>query len=151
MALPFIASSRRGGDTWFSVGHIASFPNITESVTLSEQQLCGGEDNVKQVGCKVFLAPDADSKEAIQISDDPKDQVDISLRRGEQVLVFQFKGKIHAMDNVRANFTFVMQVLISTEMSSLIISAFQWRGIRYRGLRYSTERWYQLPQTRVVI
>jgi hypothetical protein len=94
-------------DAWFSVGLASSFPNITEStsVTLSEPQLCDGDDNVKQA-CRVFLAPNFtygdDSRQAVQISEMPEDQVALSLRRGDQVLVFQYKGKFHAIDNVRA-------------------------------------------------
>jgi hypothetical protein len=100
MALPFQSSSQHG-NTWFSVGPASSFPNVTESgsVTLSEQQSC---NNTKTPGCKVFYALDTDNLEATQLSDDPKDQVNASLRRGEQVLVFQYAGKFHAMDNVCA-------------------------------------------------
>jgi hypothetical protein len=104
MALPFNSSSQRG-DTWFSVGLSSSFPNITESgsVTLSDQQSCNGDDTSKN-GCKVFFASDTDSKskEATELSSDPKDQVTASLRRGEQILVFQYGGKVHAIDNVCA-------------------------------------------------
>lgn len=123
MAQPFIASSRRG-DTWFSVGITSSFPNITEAVALSEQQQCNDADEVvKRIGCKVFHAPDADFKKAVQISDDPRDQVDISLRRGEQVLVFQFRGKFHAMDNVCTRFLRSTNAYDHPEMSSLILSS----------------------------
>ena len=104
MASQFENSSQRG-DEWFSVGLASSFPNIKGStgVTLSEQQLCGNDNTLKE-GCRVFLAPDlaGDSKEATQMSSNPKDQVNVSLRRGEQVLVFQYQGKFHAIDNVRA-------------------------------------------------
>jgi hypothetical protein len=101
MALPF-QSSFQNGNTSFSVGPASSFPNITESgsVTLSKQQSCNNTSTAP--GCKVFYAPNTDNLEATQLSDDPKDQVNASLRRGEQVLVFQYAGKFHAMDNVCA-------------------------------------------------
>jgi hypothetical protein len=104
MTLPFPSSSQRG-DTWFAVGLTTSFPNITKSgsVTLSDHQPCSGDDPPTP-GCKVFFAPDTsdDNKVVTQLSNDAKDQVNASLRRGEQVLVFQYEGKFHAIDNVGA-------------------------------------------------
>jgi hypothetical protein len=103
MAMPFVATSRRG-QPWFSAGLASSFPDVTNSgtVILSDQLACDAPNPTKH-SCKVFLAPDIqDSKtQAIQLSDDPKDQLDASLRQGDQVLIFQYKGKFHAIDNVR--------------------------------------------------
>lgn len=101
MALPFLVHSL-DSDAWFSVGLASSFPNITESesVILSKELPCDGE--AIRRGCRVFATTHAggETSKAVQISDDPKDQVDASLRRGEQVLVFQYRGKFHAIDNV---------------------------------------------------
>lgn len=104
MALPFIATShQRGSDTWFSVGPASSFANITDpgSVVLSDQALC----TANLAGCKVFLAPDSKTssgtKEATQLSSAPDEQLNASLGKGDQVLVFQYKGTFHAVDNVR--------------------------------------------------
>jgi hypothetical protein len=104
MALPFQAPLRRG-ETWFFVGLASSFLNITESgsVTLSAPQLCSDDDTLMQQ-CRVFVAPGAhdDPRAAIQLLDDARGRVDASLRRDEQVLVFQYKGKFHATTHVRA-------------------------------------------------
>lgn len=106
-ALPFTPASQRG-DPWFSVGLSSSFEDLTESnaVTLADEvaSAChSGKDATSRYGCKVFLAPDKGDRtsQATQLSDDPKDQLDSSLRKGDQVLVFQYKGKFHAIDNVR--------------------------------------------------
>jgi hypothetical protein len=116
MALPFQAPSRRG-EAWFLVGLTTSFPDILESgVTLSEPQLCGNESATPQ--CKVFVAPDShhDPRAPIQIFDDAMGRVDAALRRDEQVLVFRYRGKFHAISHVRAagpsRHPFVAQTLI---------------------------------------
>ena len=100
MALPFIAPSRHGAD-WFPVGLASSFPDVNESgsVALAEQQQC---ENAITRNCKVFLAPDRGDgvENAVELSGDPSDQVDATLRKGDQVLVFQYRQKFYAMDNV---------------------------------------------------
>lgn len=99
MALPYTAPSR---DAWFSVGPASSYVNVTASddLALAENRTCSRGGNVRP-GCKVFLVPEADgSKAVMELSPDPKDQVDASLRKGEQVLVFQYNNKFHAIDNV---------------------------------------------------
>jgi hypothetical protein len=132
MALPFIAPSQ-SRNPWIFVDLASSFPNITESgsVTLSEEQPCTSDNPGKQ-GCRVFLGPesdvDGDSKKAVPISHNPKDQTNASLRRGQQVLVFQYSGKFHAIDNVRAVTPPCRQVLLAqaltlAEMPSLFVPA----------------------------
>lgn len=108
-ALPFTPTSQRG-DPWFTVGLVSSFPNLTESNAIMlagevETQCASSKDTQSTHGCKVFLAPDKGDRtgQAAQLSDDPKDQLDASLRKGDQVLVFQYKGKFHAVDNVRVS------------------------------------------------
>jgi hypothetical protein len=117
MAQPFVASSRHG-NAWFSVGPASSFPNIAESgtITLSDKLICSGSDTAKQ-GCKAFLGPDPKdgTSQATRLSDDPKEQLNASLRKGDQVLVFQYKGKFHAIDNVRL-FAFHSPRLSSTSL-----------------------------------
>lgn len=126
MALPFLLPSSRG-NAWFSVGLASSFPNLNEpeSVNLSQQRLNDGDDTRP---CRVFIAPSegGDSEEAVRISDDPKDQMDASLRRGGQVLVFQYRGKFHAIDNVHeiappGSLSLTAPVLILLEMPALIV------------------------------
>ena len=101
MALPFIAPSRHGAD-WFPVGLASSFPDVNESgsVTLAERQQC---EDAGTRNCKVFLAPDRGDAagDAVELSGDPSDQVDATLRKGDQVLVFRYRQKFYAMDNVR--------------------------------------------------
>ncbi|KAI5920806.1 hypothetical protein F4810DRAFT_713173 [Camillea tinctor] len=99
MSLPFFAQSRLG-DAWFSVGLTSSFPNIAESgsVTLHEPQLCG--QGASTPGCKVFHVPSTDSTHAHQIEADAVlSQNGTALQ--DQVLVFQYRGKFHAVDNKR--------------------------------------------------
>lgn len=134
MALPFVGSTLRG-HAWFSVGLASSYPNITEAkaVALAELTPCGG-DGKSMAGGRVFLSPDVDggSREATQLSDDPQAHSDASLRKGEQVLVFQYNGKFHAIDNVRSysqEYIGKMQSLIIAEMPSLVISALEWHPV----------------------
>ncbi|KAI1079434.1 hypothetical protein F5B20DRAFT_164146 [Whalleya microplaca] len=98
MALPFTAPSR-GGNAWLCVGLASSFPNIIESgsTILSEHlDSCNGKGSTP--GCKVFYVPTADSSQARPVEGD-------AILRSEggglrdQVLVFKYKGKIHAIDN----------------------------------------------------
>lgn len=108
MAAPFIPSRRV--DAWFFVGHSSSFPNTTESgsVILADEVLSIDHQadlkTASRHGCKVFFAPEKGdpSTQAERLSHDPKDQLNASLRTGEQVLVFQYKDQFHALDNVRA-------------------------------------------------
>lgn len=112
-------SSHRG-DPWFSVGLASSFPDLTESgrMILADEapnnDCPPSESNMqRQHGYKVFLAPEKEDRsgQATQLSDDPKDQLDASLRKGDQVLVFRYKGKFHAIDNVRSILAFLRSVL----------------------------------------
>ena len=114
MAQPFVASYQRG-DTWFCVGAASTYPDLTRSGedVLADHLLpnisgCQSSEAASstQRNCKVFLAPEKGDRagQVVQLSDDPKDQLDASLRRGDQVLIFQYKGRFHAVDNVRKSF-----------------------------------------------
>ncbi|KAI1436602.1 hypothetical protein GGR50DRAFT_197296 [Xylaria sp. CBS 124048] len=95
--VPFIAPSRKG-DAWFFAGLTSSFPNLTESGAdiLHEPRPCGNRDLVP--GCKVFRAPSGDTSQAEQIEGDAMIAHNgASLQ--DQILIFQYKGKIHAIDN----------------------------------------------------
>lgn len=54
----------------------------------------------------MFLTPSTNGEDglehAIELSHNPRDQLDGSLKIGEQILVFKYNGKFHAIDNVRA-------------------------------------------------
>ncbi|KAI0478703.1 hypothetical protein GGR56DRAFT_631376 [Xylariaceae sp. FL0804] len=97
MALPFLVPSRKG-DAWFFVGLASSFPDITEpgSESLYEHQPCKHGDTAP--GCKVFEVPPNDSSQAVQIEGDDMVSHDGAALK-DQVLVFQYKGKMHAIDN----------------------------------------------------
>ncbi|KAI1373648.1 hypothetical protein F4677DRAFT_213908 [Hypoxylon crocopeplum] len=96
MVSPFIASSRRG-DAWFCVGLVSSFPDITDSnsTSLSERRSCADQGLVS--GCKVFHVPTTDSSQAHQIEDNLIFSAEGGLR--DQVLIFKYKGKVHAINN----------------------------------------------------
>jgi hypothetical protein len=99
--IPFHKPSR---NTWICLGPASSFPNITESTSLTEQQRCNNGNTGKQL-CRVFIVPTSTDREEssrrIQISKVLEDQANFSLGTRELVLVFQYKGKFHAIDNVR--------------------------------------------------
>ncbi|CAJ2513333.1 Uu.00g014520.m01.CDS01 [Anthostomella pinea] len=98
MALPFVLPSRKG-DAWFFTGLTSSFPNITESGSgsLYEPQECDQVDATP--GCKVFHVSASDSSQARQIEGDDMISHDGAALQ-DQVLVFQYRGKFHAVDNV---------------------------------------------------
>ncbi|KAJ3561822.1 hypothetical protein NPX13_g8794 [Xylaria arbuscula] len=94
---PFFASSRRG-DAWFFAGLKSSFPNLDKSGVdiIHEAKPCENGESVP--GCKVFSVPASDSSKAEQVEGD-----DMILHDGvalqDQVLIFQYKGRVHAVDN----------------------------------------------------
>ncbi|KAI0158659.1 hypothetical protein BJ166DRAFT_308570 [Pestalotiopsis sp. NC0098] len=106
MFAAFVAPNRRG-DAWFSVGLASSFPNITESgsETVADARPCGGsqhsgEEKSAAPGCKVFQVPKDDSSLAGQV--DPSNVEEAAFTAQDlrdQVLVFQYKGKFHAINN----------------------------------------------------
>jgi hypothetical protein len=93
-------TTTRTGDAWFLAGLLSSFPNLTESGTavLCEPRASDNGDSV--LGCKVFHVPSTESTQAKQIEGDEMTSYNgVALR--DQVLVFQYKDKVHAVDNVR--------------------------------------------------
>ncbi|KAH9891541.1 hypothetical protein F4778DRAFT_752020, partial [Xylariomycetidae sp. FL2044] len=91
-------TTRGGVDAWFFVGLASSFPDITESGrrSLLEDVACKQRGSIP--GCKVYHVPKTDSSEAHAIEADVMIASDGTVLE-EQVLVFQYKGKIHAIDN----------------------------------------------------
>lgn len=101
----------RLGDDWFFAGLASSFPNITDSgepyFKLVWPQPCraaaaaaGSADTTKVPGCKIFHP-----KAAAEASS-PVEQIDTDAAAGEdawlmkeQVLVFRYKGRFHAVDH----------------------------------------------------
>ncbi|KAI8959951.1 hypothetical protein F5Y11DRAFT_349979 [Daldinia sp. FL1419] len=98
MASPFSAPSRKG-DAWFYVGPASSFPDITDSgsTTLSESKSRSCAEQNSAPGCKVFHVPATDASQARQIEGDSVFRPEGGLR--DQVLVFKYKGKVHAINN----------------------------------------------------
>lgn len=84
---------------WFSVGATSSFPDVgLVEGSLSEVRGCGAD---LKPGCKVFHVPRTDG---LQISEVPIKSGEAALSDlgdlNEQVLVFQYRGKFHAIDHV---------------------------------------------------
>jgi hypothetical protein len=92
---PFRAPSRGGAD-WFSAGVTSSFPDV--GLDENEPRLCGnhGENNT-QPGCKVFHVPKTDTSQRTEVEIPPDD---VAQNFTDQVLVFQYRGKFHAIDHV---------------------------------------------------
>lgn len=95
-------SPSRSGDAWFSVGLASSFPDIgLDEVDgdLSQPRPCNAED---KPGCKVFHVPETNSSQRTEVSVTEGEISDEALK--DQVLVFQYRGKFHAVDHVSAPF-----------------------------------------------
>ncbi|KAI0526134.1 hypothetical protein F5B22DRAFT_270455 [Xylaria bambusicola] len=94
---PFFAPSRKG-DAWFFAGLTSSFPNLDESGVdvIHEPRLCGNGESVR--GCKVFDVPQTDSPQVEEVKGDAMISHNGAALQ-DQVLIFQYKGKIHAVDN----------------------------------------------------
>jgi len=94
MTAPFLAPTR-SGSAWFFAGLTSSFPDVaSQDGKLSEFRSCG-EDLTQ--GCKAFSVSRSDSSHAVEVElQDPASNADLK----EQVLVFQHRGKFHAVDHV---------------------------------------------------
>ena len=102
---PFRAPSRKGPD-WFSAGLASSFPDLGLDSEKGEARLCGSHGTNGTPGCKVFHVPKTDISQRtevdIQAGDTAQDLTD-------QVLVFQYRGKFHAVDHVSRPFAIVAE------------------------------------------
>jgi hypothetical protein len=104
MPLPFISSNLglQQRDSWVSVGWGSSYPNITTSTSLSGTFPCARSSTYVD-GCRAFLIPHS------TVSSLPSAAVEVRLEDAatqvsgggqDQILVFQFHGKFHAIHNV---------------------------------------------------
>lgn len=86
---------RRAVDAWFFAGLASSYPDITTSdgSPLFSRVRCGG---LHVPACKVFHVPLVDSSNALEL--DLDDAASVGL--DNQVLIFQYQGKFHAIDHV---------------------------------------------------
>ncbi|KAL6872125.1 hypothetical protein J3F83DRAFT_733887 [Trichoderma novae-zelandiae] len=88
------------GAQWFSVGLTSSFPDLGyDEDNLAKYRACGGPD--LKPGCKVFQVPRDDSLQRAEIDIREDGTLQRSEMKGlkDQVLVFQYKGKFHAVDH----------------------------------------------------
>lgn len=104
---PFRSQTRTGAD-WFPVGPASAFPDLgvdssnpEDQGALSQPRLCNSE---LKPGCKVFHVPRENSLQRTEVplaaDADDKEASDIAGDLTDQVLVFQYRGKFHAIDHV---------------------------------------------------
>jgi len=91
---PFRAPSKTGTE-WFPVGLASSFPDV--GLSEDEPRLCGNQDANIRPPCKVFHVPKTDTTQRTEV-EIPVDDMGQDLT--DQVLVFQYRGKFHAIDHV---------------------------------------------------
>lgn len=85
---------------WYSVGHISTFPDIGfDEEDFSQSRLC---NNTLKPGCKVFqlVSQEGDANTKSMVPIEALDSGEINKNFNDQVLVFQYRGKIHAIDHV---------------------------------------------------
>lgn len=100
MTLFFNPFSRsQGGNAWFRVGLASSFPDITgeDEENIAHARPCGSSDGTSP-GCKVFYVPKEDSSRANQVTLDDSGTPSEPGSLKDQVLVFRYKGKFHAIN-----------------------------------------------------
>ena len=94
--------SRTAGD-WFCVGPASAFPDLGDDRPLVSN--CAPDT---KPGCKVFHVPGDDPSKSteVAVANDPNnDDAAAASEIGDmtdQVLVFRYRGKIHAVDHVSA-------------------------------------------------
>lgn len=89
------------GSHWYFAGLSSTFPDAgLDDSSLSQIRLCGGR---YVPSCKAFRISEGDNnlipKQLIQVELDKSFSDDTNLKG--QILVFQYKGKFHAIDHVR--------------------------------------------------
>ncbi|KAL7934697.1 hypothetical protein V8C35DRAFT_301607 [Trichoderma chlorosporum] len=97
--MSFFGAASRLGAEWFSVGLASSFPDSgLDNDNLAKHRTCNAE--VKP-GCKVFQVPREDSSQRAEVVIEEDGELEVSDMKGlkDQVLVFKYKGKIHAVDH----------------------------------------------------
>lgn len=134
----------RPGDEWFFAGLASSFPNITDSnekyFKLAWPQPCNAtqtpsSEAAKVPGCKVFH-PTTTPSTAKEIDMDTAVGEDAWVMR-EQVLVFQYKGKFHAVDHACPHRAYSLSwgQPFDIEDAGKVVG----QGIRCRGHSYAFE------------
>ncbi|CCF40352.1 Rieske domain-containing protein [Colletotrichum higginsianum] len=84
---------------WFLAGLSSSFPDLgADEGNLSELRFCDAD---LKPGCKVFHVPKSDSTQSTEMlmAPDVLNYAELEGDLKEQVLVFRYKGKFHAVDH----------------------------------------------------
>ncbi|KAL6903239.1 hypothetical protein GGI43DRAFT_401553 [Trichoderma evansii] len=87
------------GAEWFSVGLASSFPDLGfDDDNLAKYRTCNADS---KPGCKVFQVPREDSLQSAEVAIREDGTLQRSDMKGlkDQVLVFRYKGKFHAVDH----------------------------------------------------
>jgi hypothetical protein len=88
------------GAEWFSVGLASTFPDVgSDNDNLAKYRACNADP---KPGCKVFQVPREDSLQSAEVAIREDGTLQRSDMKGlkDQVLVFRYKGKFHAVDHV---------------------------------------------------
>lgn len=113
--IPFWGIGNRRADPWYFVGLASSFPDVElDGNSLVEKRPCGGPGSGSGggavAGCRVFRIPrPADAagcggEEDVEEIEPEEAGAAAHLRSmKDQVLVFKYRGKFHAVDNVSLN------------------------------------------------
>ncbi|KAL1847666.1 hypothetical protein VTK73DRAFT_10301 [Phialemonium thermophilum] len=102
---PFRWPFRTAGDDWFSVGRASSFPDVAlfeGSLAQSTPPVpCADRSSGHAAPCRVFQVPEGDPDGATEVvlGSDETQVPTIGSGLKDQVLVFQYKGKFHAIDH----------------------------------------------------
>lgn len=114
---------------WFSAGLASSFPDLgTDDGNLSDLRFCDAD---LKPGCKVFHAPKPQGNappqsSELEVASDGAGFSELEGDLKDQVMVFKFRGKFHAVDHVSLfpNPTHtVLSLTMLVEMSALVVSA----------------------------
>ncbi|KAK0646849.1 rieske domain-containing protein [Cercophora newfieldiana] len=99
---PFRAPSRSGGE-WFPAGLASDFPDVgdqqddAQDGAVVHPRPCG--DKQTKPGCKVFHVPKEDSSKRTEVAVPAEDDAEAERDMTDQVMVFQYRGKFHAVDH----------------------------------------------------
>ncbi|CEJ89546.1 hypothetical protein VHEMI05387 [[Torrubiella] hemipterigena] len=88
--------------TWFAAGLTSTFPETQDhAATLAQHRRCEALAAFKP-GCKVFHVPREDPSLATEVdmTDTDFEAAEASSELKDQVLVFQYRGKFHAVDHI---------------------------------------------------
>lgn len=90
--------------TWMSVGPLSAFPDIAseDERNLIQTRLC---DSTARPGCKIFHIPKETPTQGTEV-EVPLDIIEFpshGVELTDQVLLFKYNGKMHAVDHVRSS------------------------------------------------